>query len=135
MSLVDSIDDLITHGDGAENPAITVTRRGIGTLDAGVYIPNPNPTTFLIDACVQPAFNLNRVVGGADLKATFEGQSITDVRQLFTRTELKTRTPETDPDVLTLFGADWTVARVERWDGDDDFYFHVVITKQTFGAS
>jgi hypothetical protein len=136
VSAFDSIDDLLTHGPGAPNPALTVTRRATGSYsDAGAYVPNTSPSTFSLSAVVMPAYNLNRVIGGADLKAALDNQKVTDVRQLFTRTELKTRQTGFDPDVVALEGAAWTVVRVERWDGDGDVAYHVVITKQTGGAA
>ena len=128
MSVLDSLDSLLTH------VGITVTRHAIGTYTNGVYTPAA-PTTLTIDAVVQPAFNLNRVVGGADLHAHVDNQSATDVRQLHTRTELRTRTPTNDPDVLTLDGADWTVIRVEPWDLDGERHYHCVLSKITHGGA
>lgn len=137
MSVMDSIDDLITHGDGAPNPALVVIRRAKGAYVDGVYVPSETTNTFPVNAVVMPAYNLNRIIGGADLKALVDGQKVTDIRQLFTRVQLRTRgeNPPLDPDVVELEGALWTVVRVERWDGDGDVSYHVVITKQTAGAS
>lgn len=130
MSVLESIDDLITD-------TVTVQRRASGTMVHGTYTAAA-PTTFTADIVEMPAFNLNRVVGGVDLHAHVDDQSATEVRQLYTRTKFLTRTPTSDPDVITGFdGADWTVARVEKWvDGETgDTFFHVVVTKVTKGSS
>ncbi len=128
MSLDESIDALITD-------TLVVTRHAVGTYTAGIYATGA-VTTFTCDAAVQPAFGLNRVVGGADLGAKVDGQHVTDVRDFFTRTFLKTRTPTTDPDVITGFeGADWTVARVEKWNLSGEVYYRCLISKITGGAS
>ena len=130
MSVLESIDDLVTD-------TVTVQRRATGALVHGTYTAAA-PTTFTADIVEMPAFNLNRVVGGVDLHAHVDDQSATEVRQLYTRTEMRTRTPGNDPDIITGFdGADWTVARVEKWvDGETgDTYFHVVVTKRTGGAA
>jgi hypothetical protein len=129
VSVNESIDGLITDA------GLTVQRYGIGAIVDGIYTPAA-PTTILIDAVIQPAYNLNRVVGGADLHANVDGQSSTDIEQVHTRTELFERTPEHDPDVIVGYkGANWTVMRVEKWDLDGEIHYHAVIAKQTKGAS
>ncbi len=127
MSLLDSITSLV-------NATVTVTRHAEGVYTNGIYAPGA-ASTFTCDVVMQPAFGLNRVIGGADLHAGVEGQSTTDVLNFFTVTEIKTRTPTTDPDVITYRGASWTVARVEPWTLISDTYYRVLITKQTGGAS
>lgn len=126
--------------DGLKTDTLTVQRRPAGTMVNGRYVPSTSPTTFTIDAVVQPAFNLNRVVGGANLAALVDGQHVTEVVQFHTATEIRTRTPNNDADVIVGYrGANWTVARVERWvledEGDDQVHYHVVMTRQTLGAS
>lgn len=129
MSVLDSIDDLITDA------GLVVQRHVNGTYVNGVYVPAA-PTTFTIDAVIQPAYNINRVVGGADLRALVDDQKTTDVRQLHTRTELRTRTATNDPDVVTNYeGASWTVARAEKWIIDGEPHWHCIISRQTGGAA
>ena len=130
MSVLESIDDLITD-------TVTVQRRVAGTMVHGTYTA-ATPTTFTADIVEMPAFNLNRVVGGVDLHAHVDDQSATEVRQFYSRTKFLTRTPGNDPDVIIGFdGADWTIARVEKWvDGETgDTFYHVVATKVTGGAA
>lgn len=125
MSLNDSIDSLLT------DTGIVVTRCAPGTLVDGIYTAGA-PSTFTIDAVVQPAYNLNRVIGGSNLSALVDGQKATDVRQLHTRTELFVLTEaHPTPDVLTFQGSDWVVARVERWDLSGEVHFHVVAARLT----
>lgn len=128
MSLNDSITRLATN-------TVTVRRRVEGTFVNGVYVLGA-ASTFTCLVVVQPAYNLNRVVGGADLSARVDNEKVADVRVVYTTTELKTRTPTTDPDVVTdLEGAEWTVTRVERWDLTGKVHFRCIISKQTEGAS
>lgn len=118
------------------NATITVKRRAEGTMANGVYVPTSPPTTFELDVVMQPAFNLNRIIGGADVEADVDNQSAATVNVLWTTTRLYTRDPGLDPDVVTYDGADWTVTRVEGpWQLDDQAHYKVVITKQTQGAS
>lgn len=116
------------------NETLVVTRTAKGTYVTGKYVPGAT-SSFSIDAVVQPAFNLNRVIGGADLQAGVENQRVEEIYQLHTVTALATRTPTTDPDVITYKGALWTVARSEEWELDGEIHYHVVITRQTKGAS
>jgi hypothetical protein len=135
VSVNESIDGLIT------DPELTVRRSTPVPPVDGIVQPSTT-TTLLIDAVIQPAYNLNRVVGGADLHANVDGQSATDIEQLHTRTELYARLPATDPagpkdpDVIVGYkNANWTVIRVEKWNLDGEIHYHCVIAKQTLGAS
>jgi hypothetical protein len=135
MSVNESIDGLVTDA------GVTVRRSTPVPPVDGIAQPS-TPSTLTIDAVIQPAYNLNRVVGGADLHALVDGQSVTDVRQLHTRTKLYARVPATDPagakdpDVVVGYqNANWTVIRVEEWNLDGEIHYHCVIAKQTLGAS
>ncbi|MGN6103655.1 MAG: hypothetical protein ACTHU0_00995 [Kofleriaceae bacterium] len=116
------------------NERLTVTRTLKGTSVHGRYIPGSS-STFEIDAVVQPAYNLNRVIGGANLQALLDNQRVEKIYQIHTVTPLQTRSPTTDPDVIFYEGVSWTVARVEKWELDGEVHYHAVITKQTKGAS
>lgn len=130
MPLGDSITALVTD-------TLTIRR----TTGSAAYVDGvkqvPASTTFTCDVTMQPAFGLNRVIGGADMQSELDGQHVTDVRVFNTLTEVRTRTPTNEPDVVEGFeGANWTVARTERWPTlDGGSYWRVIITKQTGGAS
>lgn len=128
MGLADTIARLSTDF------SVTVYRRAHGTLVDGIYT-QAAATTFTIDCVTQPAFNLNRVIGGANMVGHVDGQMTTDVRQIWTTTELFTQSDTNDPDEIDLQGHMWTVARVERWENRGQVHFHVVLTAQTEGAS
>lgn len=130
MPLNDTIASLAT------DRGVVVSRYGAGTFVDGVYVRN-TPTTLLIDCVTEPAFNLNRVIGGVnlDVSGAVEGQRTTDIRQIWTTTELFSRTPTNDPDEVALQGKNWTVARVERWDLAGTVHFHVVLAAMTLGSS
>lgn len=134
--LVEAITDLI-------NATISFTRheRGAYNADTGKYEPG-SATTFSGIGCVmQPAFGLNRVVGGADMQGRVDGQQTTTVYAFETLTELRTRRapegsdPGWDPDIVHYKNCDWTVDRVEDWGFDDEHYYHVVMAKVTGGKS
>lgn len=127
MSLLDSI-------DGLANATVIVTRHSIGTYVDGIYVVGAT-STFTAAVVMQPAFGLNRVIGGMDMRAEMDNQQTTDVRDFFTRTPIRPRTPNSDPDIITFESADWTVARSEPWTLDDQTYYRVLITKVTHGAS
>ncbi len=127
MSLNDSITELA-------NETLTVTRTAVGSFVAGIYVTGA-ATTFSIEAVVQPAFNLNRVIGGSDLQAGLDNQRVETIYQVHTATELLGRDTTKDPDVVTYKGAPFTVARAEEWNLDGEVHYHCVITKQTQGAS
>lgn len=127
FQLAETIGD--AHG---ENP-IDLTDEGVGV----------HSLRLVIDACVQPASGLQRVVGGQDMRETIENQYTTDVLVLWTLTALRPRDggdvpTSTDPDVIHYEGRDWTTVRVEKWvmPGYGGVpYFKTVFTKQTSGAS
>jgi hypothetical protein len=118
----------------ATDHGVVVSRRVHGTYVNGIYT-QATPTTFTIDCVTEPAFNLNRVIGGANMVGRVDGEMTTDVRQIWTTTELYTQSDTNDPDEMVLQGHTWTVARVERWDLRGQVHFHVVLTAKTLGAS
>ena len=120
--------------DGLANATMLVTRRAAGATVNGIYVKGA-ATTFSVDVVLQPAFNLNRVVGGANLEARVDNQKVTDVRVFYSQIALVERTLTTDPDVVTYNGADWTVARVETWDLSGETHYRVIISKQTHGGA
>ena len=128
MSLDETIDDLVTH-------TVTVQRTPKEALSMGKPVAG-TPTTFTADIVLQPAFNLNRVVGGANLAAHVDGQHATDIRVFYTRTQFYTRSSTTAPDVIqNLDGANWVVARVETWTLTDETHYRVIVTRDTGGSA
>lgn len=126
-SLLDTIAGLATG-------TYTVTRHVTGTWANGRYTKSASPTTFDIVASVQPAFNMNRIIGGRDLQHTEQGQYTTNVRLLFTITELFTRRPGFDPDEISIDGSTWTVTRVEKWDHTGRVHYKVVVSEALHGG-
>ncbi len=82
-----------------------VTRTAAATPTNGVY-GSGAATTLSIDASIQPA-------SGRELRVLAEAQRGEETRVVYTRTELKTRSPGFEPDVITISGESWTVFRVE----------------------
>lgn len=118
MSLLDSITAFLTPGS-----PYTVTRKAAGAYSTGYYAPGAT-TTFAIAASVQP-------VTGRDLRSLPEGQHAEESRVIYTATELRTRTPTTEPDVITIDGDPWEVTRVERWEfGTDTTHYRAYASRQ-----
>lgn len=88
-----------------ETGTYTVTRTTPGVPVDGI-IPPGTPSTFTIDASVQP-------VDGATLKDMPEGQLADESRVIFTQTELKTRTKTTEPDVIQIDGFNFRITKVQ----------------------
>jgi hypothetical protein len=137
MSMADTISSM-------KNADLTVQRKGRGVFDShGKWQPGSIVATFSVEASVQPATGMQRVVGGREMRGDEQGQHVADVRQLFTPTQLYTRdaqaTPPVEPDqIVNYLGGTWTVTRVEEWtgpDGPEDLYYRVMVTKETRGAS
>lgn len=128
MSLLDSI-------FGFQTGVYTVTRRPVGTNVNGIYVPSTSPTTFTIRAVIQPAVEIARVTAGRDLREREQNQQVDDVQIVHTDTEIKTRTPTNDPDIVSYDGDNWTVIRVEKWVFGGTTFWKAVITRATEGAS
>lgn len=86
-----------------------VTRQLAGSWSAGVYTPGATATIDIV-ANVHPA-------GGRSLQSLPEGQRGNETRLVVTTSELRTRTPTTEPDRITLDGELWTCVRVEHFTG------------------
>jgi hypothetical protein len=132
VSIADTIRSL-------KNADLTVRRRTSGGFSAETGLWEPGPvTTFVIEASVQPATGMQRVVGGRDMRSDEEGQHVSDVRVIYTPTQLMTRSAEFEPDEIDYDGGTWTVVRVEAWNGPDgptDTYYKAMITRETRGAA
>lgn len=72
-------------------------------------------TSFDLDASVQP-------VEGKNLEDMPEGQRADESRLIFTRQELRTRTPANDPDVITIDGDRYRVTKVSKFSIIADHY-------------
>jgi hypothetical protein len=106
VSLNDVISDFATG-------TYTVTRTAAGAYTRGRYTAGSS-TTFVLDACVQP-------LQGRELDSLQEGELTEEIRVIYSATELKTRTPDYEPDRISIDGESWTVIRVQRWQhwGED----------------
>lgn len=106
----------------------TVTRKTGGSWsEDGRYTPGAE-STLLISASVQPA--------GAELTDLPEGQSVDDVKVIYTETRLYGRKPGTpqvdpedddvgriDPDIVSIDDEDYRVFKVAKWDHWGETHF------------
>lgn len=127
MALNESIDSLAT-GD------YVVTRTLVGSYVDGIYTTGSS-STFSINAVMEPATGLQRVVGGFEMRSGDDGQRVNDIRVLYTRTELYTRRPTHEADKVTIAGRQYTVFRCEPWDLDGEVHYRALATLATQGAS
>lgn len=113
MGLADVIDAFPTS-DGEGDGVYLVTRRAKGTYTNGRFSGPGTSTTIRITASVQP-------VDGKDLVVIPDGQRTDESRKVYTATQLLTRTPTTEPDLITIGGEPWAVFRVDGpFTLDDD---------------
>lgn len=102
MSLTDVIASFSTAAADGNAAGYTVTRTALGSENSvGIFVPG-SPSTFLIDASVQP-------YSGRGLKVLPEGVHAEDVQMILTTTLLQV-VPV--PDVVTIRGEAHTVFRV-----------------------
>lgn len=132
MSLNESIDSLATG-------TYTVTRRATGSYTDGNYTAG-SASTFTISAVVEPATGLQRVTGGFEMISMYDGQHTNDVQVVYTRTELKARSPGTEPDLITIRNRQYTIFRCEPWDlakdgANNEVHYRALCTLDTDGAS
>lgn len=128
MPLNESIDGLLTG-------TYTVTRQLVGTYTDGIYSGGGTTSSFTVEAVVEPATGLQRVVGGYEMRMDDDGQRTNDIQVIYTRTELYTRRPTHEPDLITIKGRQYTVWRVESWDLSGEVHYRALATLKTSGAS
>lgn len=124
--LNESIDSLAT-GD------YTVTRTLLGSFTDGVYTSGAT-STLSINAVVESATGLQRVVGGYEMRMDAQGQRATDIRVIYTRTELLTRNHTHEPDRIQIDGDDFTIFRCEPWDLTGEVHYRALATRATQGG-
>jgi hypothetical protein len=111
MSLASVITSFLTG-------SYTVTRRAAGTYDAnGVYVPAA-PSTFSIDASIQPLTGRQLML----LPEAFHGEESWAV---YTLTELRTESASGDPDAIEIDGLRHVVRTVKKWQS----HYECIVTK------
>lgn len=107
---------------GFNTGTYVVTRAAVGSFTTGLYTPGAT-STLNVPASVQPA-------SGRVLRALREGQHADDVRTMYTATELKTRTPTTEPDLVAIDGETFEVFHVKRYQVLETYY-RVLVSRIT----
>ena len=118
MSLIDVIDALSTG-------TYTVTRRSAGTYVEGRYVLG-STSSFNIVASIQPLLR----TGGRHLRTESQGQHGEEMRVIYTKTDLLTRTSTRDPDVVTIDSEPWEVFEVQRWQAFGDAHWRVIASRK-----
>lgn len=116
MSLRDAIAALTMGGP------YTVLRTTAGTIVKGHYTPSNDVDELTVAGSLQP-------VSGRELQDLPEGQRGDEVRVLYTRTEIKTREPGFEPDIIVLGDENWTCIRVERFDAFADTHWRAYFSR------
>lgn len=99
-----------------------VARETSQSYDANGRLINGTASSFNITASVQP-------VSGRDLKNLPEAQHGEEMLVVYTTTELRTRTPTTAPDIVTIRGEPWAVVKVNWWDHWGDTHYVVYVSR------
>jgi hypothetical protein len=100
-----------------------VRRTVAGTYDLNGRYTTGAPTTIQITASVQPD-------SGRTLQDLPEGQRGDEIRKIHTRTELVTRAPGREPDLVTIDGETWYCIRVQRWQAFGDVHWKAYVARQ-----
>lgn len=116
-----SVQDAIT-AVGIKTGDYTVTRTVAGSYAGGLYTPG-STSSFSIEASVQP-------VTGRDLKVLPEGHHSEEMVKIFTKTELKTRSPGFDPDKVAIGGETYEVKNVQAWTAFGGKHYEVLAARQ-----
>lgn len=99
-----------------------VTRRPAGVRVNGEYVPSNNPTVLQVVARIRP-------INGRELQDLPEGQRVDDVRMCLTTTELKTRSPGFDPDIVSYDGEDYRVDSVQNPQAFGDTHYRCLLVR------
>jgi hypothetical protein len=126
--LNESIDSLATG-------TYLVTRQAVGSYADGIYNGGGATSTLTIEAVVEPATGLQRVVGGDETRSIASGQHTNDIQVVYTRSPLYARTPTNEPDLITIRSRQYTVWRVESWDLSGEVHYRALCTLKTAGGS
>lgn len=86
-----------------------VTRTVAATYDSNGLLVAGGTSVVNIEASIQP-------LTGRDLQVLPEGHHASNVRKMYAKAALYTRTPSNDPDVVSYGGEDWEVLNVQSWE-------------------
>ncbi len=131
MGLLESIDAFTPPGAAGTH---TVTRRPVAPMVSGKYVAG-TASTFTVTGPIQPATDMQRVVGGKDMLSGIENRHVDDVRSLYCATELFVQSPTHEADMIAFAGANWTVFRCEPWNFSGEEFWLAILTRETGGAS
>lgn len=112
------IDDFSAEIEAMKTGDYTVTRRGPSTFTAGRK-NTVAPSSLTVPGMVHP-------VEGAAVERLGAGLRGKEVQYIFTAVELRS-TEGGEPDVLTIDGAPWQVAKCERWKDLGNFYRSLIV--------
>lgn len=113
------------HATQGDNPDGTynVTRTPARTYDVNGRLQAAGPpTTIKIVASVQTA-------SGDDLVDVPEGQSTEGAKLILTETELRVRTPTTEPDIITIKGKPYRITSVDEVEHWGETHYECVATR------
>lgn len=105
----------------------TVTRRDASTYVNGRSTSDSTPTTFDIVAGVRPAT-------GRQLQQIVGLQHGTEVRAVYTTTELRTRTPDNEPDTVSIEGEDWEVVDLDHFPSFGGGHYRAMVARRVVTA-
>lgn len=99
----------------------TVLRASRGTYVKGRYVPAVE-TTLEVVASVQPG-------SGRGLRAEAAAEHGEEYKTIYTVSELRTRTPTSDPDYVLIDGERWRVTNSTRWEAFGGVHYVVQVAR------
>lgn len=103
----------------------TVTRRAPSTNDGKGRVVPGAPSTFTVDASIQPLGD------GRELALLAEVARGRELRVVFTATVIEPMTPAHAADQLAINGETWEVIRAAPWTDDGKAFTRAVIARVT----
>lgn len=105
-----------------------VTRRTASSWSAEGYPVDGTTSTIAIEASVQPKGS------GADVRVDASGRRLDYQYVVYTETELRTLSPTSTPDVVTIGGEPHEVVAVELWTLDDFTHCRAYVARNLPGG-
>ena len=95
--------------DSFATDTYVVTRTVASTYDSKGRVVAGGTSAINVVASIQP-------LTGMDLQVLPEGHHAANVRKMYTKVAVFTRTPTNDPDKVSFNGEDWEVLNVMSWE-------------------
>lgn len=110
--------------DTFKTGTFAVTRTVAATYDTNGRVVAGSTSVVNVDASIRP-------LSGRDLRVLPEGHHASNLRILYSKVDIFTRTPANDPDVVLVDGENWEVLTVETYGFFDGGHIKATIARIT----